>query len=146
MEMHETEDQQNEGPGIAIYSRWAIAGFSIFFSPLIGGILLMLNLRSVGLKKEGTGILLLTIAYQIIAGVVLGSFVKVPHIQTISDLAANRQFLIYSKISDIIGAGILAEYFFRRYFPGDKYERKGVLRPLFTVILILISLSILSGL
>ena len=141
MDIQETDDQQNDGQGIAIYSKWAIAGFSVFFSPLFGGILLMLNLRSIGLKKEGTFVLLFTIGYLFLAGIVMSSFIKPEQLHSISDLVKNSQLLIYSKIPDVIGAAILTEYFFKKYFPVDNYGRKSIWIPLLIIILINFALS-----
>src|ERR1700743_2446794 len=71
MEIQETDGQQPEEQGIDIYSKLAVLLFSIFCSPLIGGVLLMLNLRSAGYKKEGTRVLLFAITYQLISSVVV---------------------------------------------------------------------------
>ncbi len=76
-ETPEIDEQQPEEHGVAIYSKLAILLFSIIFdTPLIGGILLMLNLRSVGYKKEGTRVLLIVILYQFMSGIVVGAFFR----------------------------------------------------------------------
>jgi hypothetical protein len=143
MEFDEPEYPQHEEQNIAIYSKWAILLFSVFFSPLIGGVLLMLNLRSAGYKREGTGVLLFAVAYQFIAGIVVSSIVKLPSNATMQDLVKDPKFLIYTLVAQIIGGGILAEYFFNKYFPDDNYERKSIWIPLVVIILITISLNLL---
>lgn len=145
MENQETENEPYEDPAPAIYSKWAIAGFSIFLSPIAGAILLMLNLRSIGYKREGTGIVLFTIAYQIIAAIVLSRFINIATIHNTKDLLANKQFAIYSFVSGIIAACILTEYFFNKYFGGNDYETKSIWRPLLITILILLCVNILFG-
>ena len=143
MEFEETEEQQPEEQRVAIYSKWAILGFSVFFSPIVGGILLMLNLRSVGLKREGTSVLLFAIAYRIIAGILLGSIIKLPSGENALAMLTDTRFMMYSLVLDIIGGGILAEYFFKKYFPATNYEYKSIIRPLLILFLIIITLSLL---
>src|SRR5437879_5605732 len=71
MEMQETDGQQPEEHGVTIYSKLAVLLFSVFFSPVVGAILLMLNLRSVGYKREGTMILFFAIGYQFLTSIPL---------------------------------------------------------------------------
>ena len=78
MDFQDTDEQQPEQQEIAIYSKWVILGFSIFVSPLIGAILLMINLRSVGFKRQATNVLLFTIAYLFLASMIIGSVLKLP--------------------------------------------------------------------
>lgn len=146
MENEESERDQPTENSIAIYSKTAILWFSIFFSPVVGGILLMLNLRSVGYKKEGSMVLYFSIAYRILSVIALNYFVKMPQINvTNPDFHALIKPFTYSLALDIIGGGILAEYFFKKYFPDNDYERKSITRPLIIVILIAIPLGLLFG-
>jgi hypothetical protein len=142
MEFEETDERPPEGQSVAIYSKWAILLFSIFFSPFVGAILLMLNLRSVGRKREGTGILLLAIAYQLISRVILSIIFKdIPTAPR--ELLGNTRFFAYSIIPDIIGGGLLSEYFFKKYFPDDRhYEYKSIIGPLLIVLLLSIPLGL----
>lgn len=143
MEIQETDEQRPDEQQVAIYSKWAILGFSICFSPILGGILLMLNLRSVGLKKEGTSVLLFAIAYRVVSGILLSSIIKLPANANSLELLTNTRFMMYSLVGDIIGGGILAEYFFKKYFPADHYEYKSVIRPLLVMIILIITLGFL---
>jgi hypothetical protein len=142
MNFQDTDEQQPEQQETAIYSKWAILGFSIFFAPLIGGILLMINLRSVGLKRQATGVLLFSLAYQFVAAVVIARVMKLPANVNSLVLLQNKQFIIYSLIAQIIGGGILAEYFYRKYFPADHYKYKSVWRPLAVILIITITISL----
>ena len=136
MEFDETEEQQPGEQQVDIYSKWAILGFSLFFSPLAGGILLMLNLRSTGYKKEGNIVLIFSIAYFLLSRTLLGYLTKILSFPS-------QNLFIFVLILDIIGGGILAEYFYKKYFPDDEYEYKGILRPLIVLLLITIPISML---
>lgn len=131
MESEENEDFQPESEKIAIYSKWAILGFSVFFSPVAGGILLMMNLRRIGKKAEGFLVLIFGIGYKIITEIVLlrVSGLDIKKVTT-QALMANHQLLYYSLALDILGAGILAEIIFRRYFRADNYESRSIWVPL----------------
>jgi uncharacterized protein involved in response to NO len=143
MDFDETNGQQPEQQDIAIYSKWAILAFSIFFSPLFGGILLMINLRSVGFKKQATGILLFSIAYVFISALVVFSVSGIPQNATALVIVQNTQYVIYSLIAQIIGGGILAEYFYKKYFPAEQYRYKSVWRPLAIILIITLAISLL---
>jgi hypothetical protein len=137
MLIDETEEQQPGEQGVTIYSKWAILGFSILSSPLVGGILLMLNLRSTGQKKEGNIVLFFAIAYQFLQGILLSYIAKVMGIAPNDPaLFQNPKIIICLFIINIIGGGILAEYFFKKYFPYNDYVHKSIKNPLLIVILI----------
>jgi membrane protease YdiL (CAAX protease family) len=144
MEMQETDENQPEEQGVAIYSKLAVLLFAIFFSPLVGGILLMLNLRSIGYKIQGTVVLAFAIAYQLISSVVLSYFSKSMGIAPNDPaMLQNPKIIIGLFIMNIIGGGILAEYFFKKYFPEDDYEHKSIWKALLITIFIGIPLSML---
>jgi thymidylate kinase len=108
-----------------IYSKLAIRGFSIFFTSIFGGILLMQNLRDIGKKKEANIILLLSVLFTA-ASIFI---VNIP--------AKPSTSLTY--ICNIIGGYILSEYFYKKYFPNDNmYEKKKIWKPLIISILITI--------
>ncbi len=144
MEIQETGGQQPEEQEVAIYSKLAILLFSLFFSPLVGGILLTLNLRSVGNKKAGNIVLLFAIAYLFLSNVVLSYTLQRLGIPANDpNILKNPQVIVCSLILNIIGGGIIAEYFFKKYFPTDDYERKSIWKPLLITIIIVIPLSML---
>ena len=144
MEIQETDEQQPEEQGIAIYSKLAVLLFSIFFDPIIGGILLMLNLRSVGYKKQGNMVLLFAIAYYFASSFLITYVAKMMGIPlTIEAMLQNPKIIVALLIMKIIGGGILAEYFFRKYFPHDDYEHKSIWKALIITILVIMPLSML---
>jgi len=144
MEMHETEPQRPEEQELAIYSKLAVLLFSIFFSPLIGGVLLMLNLRSAGYKKEGTRVLLFAIAYQLLSSVAVSYVAQLMRIKPDDPaMLKNTQVIVSLIILNIIGGGILAEYFFKKYFPDNDYQHKSIWKALLITLLISIPLSML---
>jgi hypothetical protein len=151
METQETpetdEQEQPEEKGIAIYSKLAILLFSVIFDPIVGGILLMLNLRSVGFKKEGTSILLFSIGYYFISGFLISYIANILRIPlTMETLLKNPdpKIIVSILVLRIIGGGILAEYYFKKYFPEDDYEHKSVWRPLIIILLISFSVALLG--
>lgn len=108
-----------------IYSSKAIWGFSIIFSSIFGGVLLMQNLKDTGRKKEGNLILL----YSIIFTIVTIYIVNLPE-KPIS----NAAFLC-----NMVGGGILSYYFQKKYFPNEEsYEKKTIWKPLIISIVITI--------
>ncbi len=144
MEFEKQEDLQPEKPPIAIYSKWAVLGFSIFFSTVVGSILLMLNLRGTGNKRAGYIVLLFGIAYKVVTGLLLGYIIPTPKVNaTMQEILSNPKLIYYSLAVDILGAAILTEYFFKKYIPANNnYERKGIGMPL----LVIFALSFVVGL
>jgi hypothetical protein len=124
-ENNEVEKQGSED-AVEIYSKWAIWGFSIFFSTIFGGVLLVLNLRAVGLKKAANTVLIFSILYFIASGIIVG---------VIGITGSYTPLFI-----NIVGAAILTGYFFNKYFPEDDYYPKSIGKPL--IISIVISLVI----
>jgi hypothetical protein len=140
MESEENEDFQPESEKIAIYSKWAILGFSVFFSPVAGGILLMMNLRRIGKKAEGFLVLICGIVYNILVEIVLLKVLGMDIKKTAPQaLLGNHQLIYYSLALYLLGGGVLAEIIFRRYFHADNYESRSIAVPL----LILIGISLL---
>lgn len=142
MDNSEFEDIQPEQEKAAIYSKWAILLFSVFFSPFVGSILLMLNLRRIGLKAQGFMIVISAFAYALAAELIVVKFagLDILHL-TPEKLLASKSVLYYSKALDILGGAILAEYFFKRYFKSDTY----VTRSAFPAFLIVMAISFLLG-
>src|ERR1700744_5484410 len=96
-------EEQDNADGVEIYSKWAIWGFSIFFSSIFGGVLLVLNLRAAGLKKAANTVLIFSILYFIASGMVVAGTIEM-----------NINYL--PLLLNIGGAAILTSYFFNKYF------------------------------
>ncbi len=112
-----TQDSQTEDNyDIEIYSKRAIWGFSIFFSTIFGGVLLMLNLRSAGYRKEANLVLLFSVLYTFIGSIIMAYV----------GLQTSAVAIIFNGI----GAAILTEYFFNKYFPESDYYPKSIMKPL----------------
>jgi hypothetical protein len=144
MQIQEPEEQQPDEQGVAIYSKATLLLFSIFFSPLVGSVLLMLNLRSAGYKRQGTIVLFFGIAWQFFCGVVVNyaaSLLGFPKNDT--KVLQHPQVVILVLILNIIGGGILVEYFFKKYFPFDDYEHKSIWKALLITLVVVIPLSML---
>jgi hypothetical protein len=108
-----------------IYSKKAIWCFSVLFTTIFGGVLLMQNLKDVGKKKEAYLILLFSILYTA-ASIAI---VNIPEKST-----SSLTFLCNG-----IGGAILSEYFFLKYFPATrKYGKKKIWKPLLISIAITI--------
>lgn len=127
MELQENDDytedpQAEDNYDIEIYSKRAIWGFSIFFSTIFGGVLLMLNLRSAGYKQAANLVLLFSLLYTIIGSIVI-SYIG---------LQTSGAAIIFNGI----GAAILTEYFFNKYFPENDYYPKSIMKPLAISLLI----------
>lgn len=117
--------EKTENP--KIYSKIAIWGFSVFFSAIFGGILLMQNLRDVGRKKEANQIFIYSIIYIIITIVIINAF--------------DKQNTSMNLLFNMAGGAILSEYYFKNYFPNDEeLEKKKIWKPLIISILITIPL------
>lgn len=126
MENEEYDDytEASENYDIEIYSKRAIVGFSIFFSTIFGGVLLMINLREAGYKKAANLVLLFSVAYTLLGSVIM-SYVSTP---------SGAFALIFNGV----GAYILTGYFFNKYFPEDDYYPKSIAKPLIVSLLICI--------
>ena len=110
---------------LKIYSEKAIWGFSVFFTAIFGGVLLMQNLKDIGKKKEANLILIFSIIFTII-GIYIVNIPEKPK--------TGLTFLING-----IGGMILTKYFFKKYFPNpDDYDKKKIWKALIISIIIII--------
>lgn len=108
-----------------IYSKKAVMGFSLFFTSIFGGVLLMQNLREAGKKKEARTVLLLSTFYTVLCIYI----VNIPEEPNTS--------LTY--VCNIVGGIILTEVFYKKHFADEKsYEKKRIWKPLIISLLITI--------
>lgn len=120
-----SEVVENNNCSIKIYSKKAIWGFSIFFSSIFGGVLLMQNLKDINRRKEAFIVLVLSIIYTALTIFI----VNIP-----SKPNSSLTF-----VCNAIGGLILSNYVFPKYFSEqDKYENKKIWKPLIISILITI--------
>lgn len=85
---------------VKIYSKRAVWGFSIFFTTIFGGILLMQNLLSLNKKKQAYQVLAFSILYTAL-GIYLANISETPN--TSINFAVNA-----------VGGIILTEFFFQK--------------------------------
>jgi len=117
--------EQNEIP--KFYSKKAILGFSIFFSSIFGGILLMQNLKEIGMKKE--------------AKTVLNTSVILTVLPFLLAWLMEKEVSTYTFLVNIIGGLILSEFYFGLYIPKEQiFESKKIWKPLLISLLITIPL------
>jgi hypothetical protein len=125
-----TEQTQNEIGDIEviypkIYSARAIWGFTVFFSTIFGGVLLMQNLKDVGKKKEANMVLLFSILFTAVSIYI----VNIPE-KPVTNIAMMCNF---------VGGGILSYFAQNKHFPDEKsYPKKAIWKPLIISILITI--------
>jgi hypothetical protein len=109
---------------IKIYSKRVIYGFSFLCSAIFGGVLLMQNLRDIGKKREGYLVLIFSLVYTTLAVLIVNN---------LENRSSSFSFLL-----NIIGAGIMSEYFFKKYFPSpDDYQKKKIWKPLIIAVLVI---------
>lgn len=116
--------ESNQENTVKIYSKKAIWGFSILFSPIFGGVLLRQNLVDDKRKKEGNIILLISIVFTVLTILIVNSLEK---------KTSSLTFLL-----NVVWGTILSEYFFKKYFPNDNYEYKEIWKALLISIAIII--------
>lgn len=108
-----------------IYSQGAIMGFSVVFTTIFGGVLLMQNLKEAGKKKEAYTVLIASIVYTLVV-ILLTNIIAQPN--------SSMSFAL-----NIGGGALLSKYFFAKHFPDkDKYESKPIWKPLVISIIITI--------
>lgn len=119
------EQLSSEENAPRFYSKQAILGFSIFFSPLFGGVLLMQNLSKLNDRKGRMQVLVFCIAY-------IMAVVVAVNIQAKPD--SNITFFLNS-----LGAAWLLFYWWPKFIsPELKYYKKSVWKALLVSVLIVI--------
>lgn len=110
---------------VKIYSKKAIWGFSIFFSTIFGGVLLMQNLLALDKKKK---------AYQVLAFSILYTALS---IYLLNLLTKSNMSITYCL--NALGGLILTKYFFVNYIPNENMlPKKKIWKALIISLLILI--------
>ncbi|MFN8282962.1 MAG: hypothetical protein U0U67_07085 [Chitinophagales bacterium] len=108
-----------------IYSKRAILGFSVFFTTVFGGVLLMQNLLNINRKKE---------AYIILAGSVLFTVLSIVIIDNVQHTGSALTYAC-----NFAGGFTLAEVLQKKYFPDERnYEIKKIWKALIIAIIVTI--------
>lgn len=129
------EDQYNEEPQgdieesqeepVEIYSKWPIRLFSLFMSPIFGGVLLIINLRKAGYKQAIWPVLAFSVIYTFFTAMLLGGLGLTTGVTPM--------------FVNFMGGVILSDYFYKKYFPDDDYYPKPIWGALAAAIIINIS-------
>jgi hypothetical protein len=145
MELEENNVPEESGNDyVEIYSKRAIFWFSVLGMPLIGGVLLVMNLWAAGFKKAAYVVGIFSILYTAFSDISVSEYLV--HYKV--DLKTyNNNLLVLSLLSialNVTGGLILSEYFFKKYFPEDDYYPKSIANPLIITIIIIIALRFLG--
>jgi hypothetical protein len=120
-EKNESVFEEFEKP--ILYSKKAVQGFTIFFGPLFGAVLLMFNLKAVNKSKARMQVLVFGIGYTLL------SFVGLSYLP--------KMFFI-TLIFNVIGYVVLVEYFWNQNLGKElQYTTKEITKPLIISLLIL---------
>ncbi len=118
-----TESSFEEFEQPVLYSKMAILGFTFFFSPIFGAILLMSNLKAVNKPVARLQVLFFAIGYTVLSVFVLNYFPKT---------------YFTTLIFNIIGYAVLTEFFWNKTLGKElQYIKKPVSRPLIISLLII---------
>ena len=122
--------EKNELEGIvkpAIYSKKVVWTFSILFTPVFGGVLLMQNLKDIDKRKEATIVFISSLGFTI-ATIVITTVIGV----------VGKSIPILCNIG---GGLVLTEFFYKKYFPNEsEYDKKKIWKPLIIGIVITVAL------
>lgn len=110
-----TEEENLEPKLPQLYSKTLILVFAILFSTIFAAVLLMVNLRTLGKRKEAIWVLLFSIIYLFATALILQAF----------SLSPSMTF-----IANVIGAAILNEFFWNKFIGRDvAYQKKSWIKP-----------------
>jgi hypothetical protein len=135
MEMDDNNNPvETGGDYIEIYSRKAIFWFAVF-SPLYASILLMINLWVAGFKSAIYQVVIFIFGWAFLTYIVENKLAQLLHINNIltSDPKLFSKVLYVDLASlalNIVCGGILAGFFFKKYFPDNDYYPRSVQTPL----------------
>jgi hypothetical protein len=146
-------EPEEVGEPVEIYSRRAIWWFSVF-APLVGGILLAINLYNAGFKKAIYGVLAFSLLYYFAVNLAVDNLVVFFHLNLAKvdvknmDIDTQLAFIKIGAIGiglNIIAGTILTRYFFKKYFPDNDYYPRSILQPLFITILVMLAMNYLAA-
>jgi hypothetical protein len=147
MEFDEDNYQEQEDDYVEIYSGRAIFWFS-FFTPLVGSILLMLNLRAAGYKRAVYYVLAFIIGFIVVTDIAVEWYISTykPEMKLVMGQINNKLLglCIMNLVLNILAALILSQYFFKKYFPDNDYYPKSITTPLLITILVILTLNMLG--
>jgi hypothetical protein len=135
MEMDDNNNPvETGGDYIEIYSRKAIFWFAVF-SPLYASILLMINLWVAGFKSAIYQVVIFIFGWAFLTYIVENKLAQLLHINNVltSDPKLFSKVLYVDLASlalNIVCGGILAGFFFKKYFPDNDYYPRSVQTPL----------------
>ncbi|MDD4968970.1 MAG: hypothetical protein PHT07_06035 [Paludibacter sp.] len=110
---------------VKIYSKRAVWGFSIFFTSIFGGVLLMQNLFALQKKKE---------AYQVLAFSVVYTALSIYILNLFATPNTGSTYLV-----NAIGGLVLSEFFFKRNIPDENIlPKKKIWKALIISLIIMI--------
>lgn len=108
------EDRLPEAP--ALYSKNLILIFAILFSTIFAAVLLMVNLKSLGKRKEAFWVLIFAISYLFATALVMQAYSLSPSMTI---------------VANVIGAAILNEFFWNKFIGSDfDYRKKSWIKPI----------------
>lgn len=114
-----------------IYSKTAVWGFSIAFTPIVGGLLLRQNLIEAGKTKAANIVLIFSVALTLLTAMIMNNAGDAPGLLT---------FVI-----NMIWGGVLSQYLFTKYIPSQhRYSIKTVWKPLIWCVAISFSFFLLQ--
>ncbi|MFM6976299.1 MAG: hypothetical protein ACKOW2_05570 [Sphingobacteriaceae bacterium] len=119
----------NDSLNLKIYSKKAVWWFSIIFSPIFDGFLLRQNLIEEGRKKEATKVLIASALLTLLIMLILTSI--------------NQRSSGLTLTLNMLGGGVISEFFFEKYYPDENYEYKEIWKPLFICTIITIPFVII---
>jgi hypothetical protein len=118
----------------AIYSKWAVLGFCVFFSPIFGGFMLRQNLRDKGLNGLGNAILFLSFLMAAFTALLSSTEIRGP----------GTTF-----VANFLQGALLVEYVFGKHFvDAESMPKKSIMKPLrisLLIVLLLVALMQLTG-
>lgn len=141
MDFDENDNLDQQGDYVEIYSKNAILWFSVLADPLIGGILLIINLWVVGYKKAILPLVAFLVVFEGLMTAGEYWFVNSYKLSGDKITTIDIIYLAVFKAIQILGAFVLVQFFYKRYFPDNDYYPRSVLMPLFITVLLMMAMQ-----